>query len=139
MDYRRFGDTIIARIDKGEEVLSQLRIISEKEHITLASVNALGATGGFTVGYFDVDEKKYYATEFNGDYEIISLLGTVSTMNGEFYPHLHMSASDKDCKMYGGHLNSATISATCEMTISIIDGTADRKFSEEIGLNLLEF
>ncbi len=30
------------------------------------------------------------------------------------------------------------MSATCEMVINVIDGSVDRKFSEEIGLNLLK-
>ena len=89
MDYRRFGKTIIARIDRGEEVLAQLKNIALKEEIKLASVRALGATDDFTVGVFKVDEKKYYANHFTGDFEIVSLTGTISTMNGEYYAHLH--------------------------------------------------
>ena len=33
MDYRRFGDTIIARMDKGEEIIEQVRSIALKEKI----------------------------------------------------------------------------------------------------------
>ena len=68
MDYRRFGSKIVARIDKGEEILEKLKEIALKENIKLAGV-----------------------------------------------------------------------SATCEMIIDIIDGRVDRRYSEEIGLNLFEF
>ena len=54
MDYRRFNDTIIARIDKGEEIVAQVRRIAEAEQIKLASVEALGALSEFNVGLFDV-------------------------------------------------------------------------------------
>ena len=50
-----------------------------------------------------------------------------------------MSVADKNNSVYGGHLNSAIVSATCEMIIMIIDGTVDRKFDDNIGLNLLKF
>lgn len=139
MDYRRFGDTIVARLDKGEEILEQVRAIAQQEHIQLASIHALGAIDDLTVGVFNTATKTYAANHFTGAYEIVSLTGTISTMNGEFYAHLHMSAGGEDGTVFGGHLNAATISATCEMVINVIDGQVDRAFSQEIGLNLLRF
>ena len=139
MEYRRFNDTIVARIDKGEEILENIKKIALAENIKLANVNALGATNDFTVGVFKVDEKKYYSNSFRGNFEITSLTGTINTMNGEFYTHIHMSAGNDKGEVFGGHLNRAIVSATCEMIINIIDGVVDRRFDENIGLNLFEF
>ena len=139
MEYRRNGNKIIARIDKGEEILTTIKEISLKENIKLASVQALGATDEFTVGVYKVDEKKYYANEFKGYFEIVSLTGTINTMNGEFYTHIHMSAGNDKGEVFGGHLNKAIVSATCEMVIDIIDGNVDRKYDEETGLNVFRF
>ena len=41
MEYRRFDNTIVARIDKGEEILDQVKEIALKEEIKLASIQAL--------------------------------------------------------------------------------------------------
>ena len=139
MEYIKFNNTIIARIDKGEEILDKIKEIALKEKIKLASVRALGATNDFTVGVYKIDEKKYYSNTFKGDFEIVSLTGTINTMNGDFYTHIHMSAGDADGKVFGGHLNRAIVSATCEMVIHIIEGTVDRRLDEEIGLNLFRF
>ena len=139
MEYRRFGKTIVMRIDRGEEILTQLKIMAQKENIQLASVRALGATNDFTVGVFKVDEKKYYANHFTGNFEIVSLTGTISTMNGDYYAHLHMSAGDEQGRVFGGHLNEAIISATCEMVVEVIDGCVERDRDEEVGLNLFRF
>ena len=139
MEYRRFGDTVVLRIDRGEEILEQLKIMALKEEIKLAEVSALGAVNDFTVGVFNTDEKKYYANHFEGAFEIVSLVGTVNTMNGEFYAHLHMSAGNDKGEVFGGHLNRAVISATCEMVVRVIDGRVDRAFSEDVGLNLFKF
>ena len=139
MEYRKFNNTIVARIDKGEEILEKIKEIALKENITLANINALGATNDFTVGVFKTEEKKYYSNNFKGDFEIVSLTGTINTMNGEFYTHIHMSAGNDKGEVFGGHLNRAVVSATCEMIINIIDGNVDRKFDGDIGLNLFEF
>ena len=139
MEYRRFGNTIVARIDRGEEILAAVREIAGAEHIQLASVSALGATNDFTVGVYNVDEKQYHANDFKGNFEIVSLTGTINTMDGGSYTHLHMSAGDEKGQVFGGHLNRAVVSAVCEMVITVIDGVVDRRFSEEIGLNLFRF
>ena len=101
MEYKRFDSTIVVRIDKGEEILDKVKEIALKENIKLASINALGAVSEFTVGVFKTDEKKYYSNEFKGYFEIVSLTGTINTMNDEFYTHLHISAGDYTGKVFG--------------------------------------
>ena len=132
MKYKKFENTIIARIDKGEDIVEQVKNIALKENIKLASIQALGAINDFTVGVFKTKEKEYY------DYEIVSLTGTINTMNGEYYSHMHLSAGNDQGEVFGGHLNKAIVSATCEMVIQVINGQVDRYFDEEIGLNLLK-
>lgn len=139
MEYRRFGDTLVIRIDKGEEIIQSLRLAAEKEQVRLAAVEALGAVDDFTVGVFDTVEKQYHANHFSGAFEIVSLTGTVTTQDGKFYAHLHMSAGDREGKVFGGHLNSATVSATCEMVVWALDGEVERQFDEKVGLNLFRF
>lgn len=139
MDYRRFGDKIVVRMDRGEEILTELQRVAEKENVKLASVTALGATDDFTVGVYNVAEKQYHSHSFQGAFEIVSLTGTINTMNGEYYAHLHISAGDEKGAVFGGHLNRAVISATCEMVITVIDGQVDRFRDEEIGINLFRF
>ncbi len=139
MDYKRFGSKIIARFDKGEEILESLTSLCEKEDIKLASLSAIGAISKATIGCFNVIEKKYYSKEYSGIFEIISLNGNISTMNGETYLHIHCSFADEEYQLSGGHLNAAVVSATCEMVIDLADGEIDREFSDEIGLNLCKF
>ena len=139
MEYRRFDNTIIARIDKGEEILAKVKELALKENIKLASVSALGAICDFTVGVFDTVEKNYISNSFQGPYEIVSLTGTIDTMNGEFYTHIHMSAGDSKGQVFGGHLNRAVVSATCEMVVTVINGRVDRYHDEDVGLNLFKF
>lgn len=69
------------------------------------------------------------------DFEIVSLAGTVS-VNGV---HLHMSFSDTDGKVHGGHLKEGTIiHPTAEIVIGI-DETVKfiREMDKETGFNEL--
>ena len=43
MDYRKFDNTYVVRIDKDEEILEKVEEFALKENITLAHVSALGA------------------------------------------------------------------------------------------------
>ncbi len=139
MEYRKFGDTYIVRMDPGEEILTQLKVFAEQEGVKLASVTALGAVKDFTVGVFDTGAKVYKSNRFQGVYEIVSLVGTINTMNDAFYCHLHMCAADQEGHAFGGHLNEAVISATCELVVTCLSGRTDRVFSDEVGLNLISF
>ena len=139
MDYKRFGDKIVARIDRTEEVHEKLKEIALKENIKLASVYGLGATDYLTIGIFSVSKKDYKERNFKGEFEILSIIGSISTLDGEYYPHLHISASNGDGNVFGGHMKSAKISVTCELTINIIDGIVERQKDPETGINIYKF
>ena len=153
MEYRRFGDKIVARLDKGEEICSTLLDLAGREGIRLASVSGIGASNNITLGVFRTKKKEYVQNRYYGiDYELASVTGNLSMKDGQPYLHLHAVIGNPSLKSaylslderepgicFGGHLNSAVVSATCEIIIDIIDGEAGRKFSEEIGLNLFEF
>ena len=139
MEYRKFGDTYIVRLDPGEEILTQLKVFAEQEGVKMASVTALGAVKDFTVGVFDANAKVYRSNRFQGVYEIVSLVRTINTMNDAFYCHLHMCAADQEGHAFGGHLNEAVISATCELVVTCLPGRTDRVFSDQVGLNLISF
>ena len=141
MEYRRFGNKIVARMDKGEEVCAKLLELAEDENIRLASVSGIGASNDVTLGVFDTGTKEYFKKRYNGiDYELGSVTGSLSRQDGKPYLHLHAvigSPSHEQC--HAGHLNAAVVSATCELVIDVIDGEVGREFSDEIGLNLIKF
>ena len=139
MEYKRIEQSIILRLDPGEEIVSSILALAEQENIRLAEINALGATNDFTVGVYNLEEQKFYPNHFTGAYEISSLHGTITTMDGRPYLHLHMNAANENGQAYGGHLKEAFISATFEGVIRILDGTVERRQDEVTGLNILAF
>jgi len=139
MDYKKFGNKYILRLEQGEEVVTKLKEFCKEQNIKLGWIKGIGAVNKVKIGIFKVDEKVYYTKELRGDYEITSLLGNISTMDGEVYLHLHINLSDDEYKTYGGHLDSAIISATGELVIEAIDGIVDREFNQDIGISLFKF
>ncbi|GAA0729478.1 hypothetical protein GCM10008905_29480 [Clostridium malenominatum] len=139
MDYRRFGDKYLIRLDKGEEIIESIKEICMKEKIKLASITGIGATNDITIGIYELDKKYYNKQSFHEDFEITSLTGNVILSGDEIIPHIHVNISDKDFKVRGGHLNSAIISVTCEIVLNAIEGEASKYLNEEIGIKLIKF
>lgn len=138
MKAKQSGTAWIIRIQRGEEVVASLQKACTENQIRLGIVSAIGAVNEATIGLYDVDNKVYHSESYTGDMEIVNLSGNVSTMNDEIYLHLHASLSDSSHKLFGGHLNRAVVSATCEVFIQTIPGSIDRFKDSETGLNLLD-
>ncbi|HHV47200.1 MAG TPA: DNA-binding protein [Tissierellia bacterium] len=139
MEYRRFKDKYVVRLQRGEEIIESLTRLCRENDIKLGRVTAIGAANKAKIGLFNVETKEYHSKELEGDMEITNLSGNISRKDGEVYLHLHITLCDKDNRAFGGHLNMAVISATCEMIIDVIDGYVEREFDDEVGLNLFKF
>lgn len=90
MEYRVFGDSIVLRIQKGEEILDTIKAVCEQEKVALAEVSGIGAVNDVTLGVFNSEKFEYESQQFTGDMEIASCTGNVSQMKGQTYLHLHM-------------------------------------------------
>ena len=140
MEYRKFPQGYVMRLDPGEEIVEQLTALVERENVRLGSVSALGAAGDVAIGIFNTREKQYHSRRYQGDYEISALVGNVSRKEGEPYLHLHITIGNPVTgEVHAGHLTSAVISATLELFLQVWDGNVDRRFSDTVGLNLFEF
>jgi len=140
MEYRKFAQGYILRLDPGEEIVASLTKLVSDEQIQLGSVSALGAANDVTIGIFNTGEKQYYSRRYQGEFEISALVGNVTRKDGEPYLHLHITIGNPVTgEVHAGHLSSCVISATLELFLQVWDGQVGRKFSDSVGLNLLEF
>lgn len=137
MNYGTFGGAIVLRLDPGEEILASLKQLCEREGVTLATVQGIGAVNRAVLGLFDPATKQYSANAIETNLEIVSLAGNVTAMGGAVYLHLHMAVADARARVFGGHLSEAVVSATAEIVVTRMEGAVERRFSEEVGLNLI--
>jgi predicted DNA-binding protein with PD1-like motif len=139
MNYMKTGNVYIIRIDRGEEIVKAVNDICQKENITLGSLSGLGAVDRAKLGLYSIEKQEYIVNEFEGEYEITSLIGNVTTKDGVPYLHMHMTIGDITGAVAGGHLSEAHVSATCEIVIRTAEGTIERELNSAIGLNTMVF
>jgi len=138
MKYKKIESTYVIRLEKGERVIEKLLGLCEKEKIKAGYFNGLGALSEVELRHFNLMTKEYSSKKLSGLYEITSLHGNISEMSGKSYIHAHIVVGDSQLNSWSGHLNEATISATCEIFLVKVDGVITRKKDEETGLNLLD-
>lgn len=139
MEYRRFSNKIVLRLDKNDEVIESIKFVLNKENVKLSSISGIGATNDLTVGVFDTQKGKYNEYSMQDDFEIASLTGNSTTKDNEVYVHLHIVCAYSHGKTISGHLLMARISLTGEIFIDVIDGEISRKYSIDDGINKMNF
>lgn len=80
MEYRRFENTVIVRMDRNEDLFAELKKVALKENIKLASISALGTFSHMNVGVYDLDQRKFVGNDFDGMFEIVSLTSPVPSI-----------------------------------------------------------
>lgn len=126
MVYRKLGNVLAVRLNRGEEIVSSLTKVCEKERVACGSIAGIGAVGHVVLGLYRVEEQNYHSHVFDGEMELTSLLGNVSEMDGRVYLHLHATVAKDNGSVLGGHLNEAVVSGTGEIFIRLLDGTIGR-------------
>ena len=127
------------RLERGDEIVSSLKEFCVKANVSAGAVTGIGAVGEAQLGFFEAKSKQIKFKKIFGDHEICSLTGNITQLNHLPYLHLHIVLSNEKMECFGGHLKSARVSATSEIMVFSLEGKIGRKFSEEIGLNLIEF
>jgi predicted DNA-binding protein with PD1-like motif len=133
--YRKIGEKIFVSLQTGDLINKSLTEISVKENISNAWINGIGAIDSVEVGYMDVVNKKYQKRNFNDNYELISLIGNITMKDGVPFVHTHITFSDTEYKVFGGHLFDAKITATGEIILTVADSKIDRQFNENVGIH----
>ena len=120
------------KLDKGDEIIESLKQICKAENIELASLTGIGASDDLKMGSLDLETGIYISRTFTGMLEITSLQGNVTMLDGEPFPHIHITIGDEDYNAYAGHLLEANINVTCEIVLEIIDDEITRSLDEEL-------
>lgn len=111
----------------------------EQTKVSLENITGIGACNKAVLGVFDCKAQTHIEKEFTGYYEISSLLGNITNLNGKPLIHIHICLSGSNYSTIGGHLHSATINIIGEIIIDVLDGETGRFFDSSVGAELLKF
>lgn len=120
--------TFTFRLKPGQDLFNEIEAVAAEKNIEAGCV--LSAVGSLTHATLRLANRDYYS-EYDGHFEIVSMTGTVS-LHGS---HLHISISDGDGNMIGGHLvPGCKIYTTAEMVLAIFDDVVyKREYTEDSG------
>ena len=139
MEYKKFGNTFIMRLDVGDEIMASLKKIVETENIKLAQIKGLGGASDFTIAVRNPYTKSYDPMDYKGRYEVANIHGNVTTLDGKPYLHVHIGCGNEKGEYRGGHLLRCVIGATAEIFITTYEGIVDRQVEDKTGLNVFKF
>lgn len=133
------GRVIVAKIEPNEDLFDAIKELIKKHKIKSGLINVIGALKQFTIGYFDIEKKKYNFKTFDEDIELISCMGNIAFKDNEPIIHLHVSVGKDDYSIIGGHLSQpSVVSITAEVYIYEITQTLTRANDPQFDLSLLD-
>ncbi|MBI3871474.1 MAG: DNA-binding protein [candidate division Zixibacteria bacterium] len=138
MRYQKTPHGYMVRLQKGEEIHASLTRFMKEKKFGGGSVTGLGAVTDVGLGYFHLNTKQYDRHEYKDEYELVSLTGNLSLVDGQPLLHAHVVISGSDMAAISGHLFAATIAVTGEFAITVSDTPMNRALDPETGLKLLD-
>lgn len=131
-------NTYIIRIDKGENVLASIIEWCEEHNIRAGTFTGIGAVEYVSCGYYALDEKKYYFTQYDQLLEVLSMQGNIAIKEGRPFPHVHAVFSGTDNKAFGGHVEEMRVGVVLEVVFEPLAKEIIREHDECIGLYLMD-
>ena len=129
---------IVGKVEPEEDLMDSITKMVKKHNVKSGFINCIGALKKFTIGFFEIDSKKYKLETFNENVELLTCIGNISYKDDEPIIHLHVSLGRKDYSVIGGHLSKPSIvSVTGEISIFETDEKLNRTNDPQFDLSLL--
>ena len=129
---------IVTKVEPNEDLITSIINIVKNYDIKSGIIACIGALKKYTIGFYDLNSKKYNLKTFEEFVELISCLGNISYKDKEPIIHLHVSLGRSDFSVIGGHLSQPSIiSVTGEVKIIEFDQKLFRTEDPQFNLSLL--
>ena len=136
MNFRIDNSQVFMTLEKGDYINRTFESFAEIKGVGCAWLNGIGALENPEIGYYSISDKSYHRKHFNGEFELTSLIGNITIKEGKPFAHTHITFSDTNYKVFGGHLFDAKITAAGEFFMQLGNDKISREMNHEIGLPL---
>ena len=136
MKFRMDKSIAFMTLSKGDNINKTFESFAEVKGIGCAWMNGIGALENPEIGYYSLEDKAYHRKTFKGEYELTSLIGNITLKEGKPFSHTHITFSDTEFRVFGGHLFNANITAAGEFIMQFGSDEINREMNAEIGLPL---
>lgn len=121
-------------LNNGDNLVQSINKCAADAKLLAASVSALGQVHNPTLAYFTNNPTdKPTLTTFDGYYELASLNGNITNNSNQYYTHVHAALADKNFQGITGHVDSAEVGLTVEVTIVPFSAPMERTVDPETG------
>ena len=130
--------TFILVFETDDELAKGLIEFAQKEKLSAASFQAVGALRSVRLGWFSWESKRYEpSVTLDEQMELLSLIGDIALNDGEPVVHAHAVIGKQDGTAHGGHLIEAHIRPTCEVILTESPIHLQRHIDQQSGLALI--
>jgi len=136
MKFRMEKSRAYMTLAQGDNINKTFESFAEVKGVGCAWLNGIGALENPEIGYYSLEDKSYYRKTFKGEYELTSLIGNITLKEGKPFSHTHITFSDTEFRVFGGHLFNANITAAGEFIMQFGSDEINREMNTEIGLPL---
>ena len=136
MKFRMDKSRAYMTLAKGDNINKMFESFAEVKGVGCAWLNGIGALKNPEIGYYSLEDKSYHRKTFKGEYELTSLIGNITLKEGKPFSHTHITFSDTEFRVFGGHLFNANITAAGEFIMQFGSDEINREMNAEIGLPL---
>ncbi len=136
MKFRFEGDRVFLTLAKGDYINRTFEAFADINGVGGAWLNGIGAIENPEIGLYSMSDKLYHRRKFIGEFELTSLIGNITIKEGKTFAHTHITFSDIDYNVLGGHLFDAKITAAGEFIMHMNKYDITREMNKDIGLPL---
>ena len=139
------GRRFVLVLERGEELMAEVKAFAEREHLRAAEFTAIGAVSSAKLAAFDPERREYVDIADPGQAELTSLNGRITLPKGadpadppaERQLHVHCVLARLDGSPLAGHVLELVVRPTCEVFIAESSEHVARREDPDSGLPVI--